>query len=394
MVVSRGALIRRLLLFEEVLIDSIRLTEVPAFVELFGVSGLERVLRSGCLRLKVEPITVAEIGSFGSVLDHEGRRTGSPLPPFSYAFSGIEMFDLDRYVKEWLDQAVAAVPDLGRKAERGLRCVLRDAIVAQHPEIAQRVADHLLDHLAREPDIAGRAVAMRLSKELGRDVTTSEFDLELQSGPGEVNVETDVVERFRLAADKGSEIVKGALLAIGALHQTLAEMQTYEAITGFQEEEATLFLQHASFLVRRDDPARQEGRFDRVLELQGLPDVHDAVAKHSLNAKALLKLRDSDECREFRRWLRTIDNETDAELQERFDSVRERFAKVVHSPRTRAVRFVVSTMVDLIPGSKLVTKVTSTAMSAADQFLFDRVLSRPGPATFLGRTYASLFRDS
>ena len=56
--VDIGALVRRLILFDRVIIKSVRLRELPALVKAFGKTGLQDLLASGLLKLSYEPIGI------------------------------------------------------------------------------------------------------------------------------------------------------------------------------------------------------------------------------------------------------------------------------------------------------------------------------------------------
>jgi len=173
---------------------------------------------------------------------------------------------------------------------------------------------------------------------------------------------------------------------MAGLTQRINLMQEFNAVTGFQDDELPLLDARLSFLSRALDPTEDERRFDRVVLLAGLPDLHQLAP--GIDVDKLLKLRASRDWTEFRSWLRQIDTETDSEIEARFTDVRAQAAAAMQSTRGRAVRFVVTLaagFLGLIPG---------LAVSTGDAFLVDRLLGRPGPAVFLGRSYPSIFRES
>src|SRR5262249_53359637 len=132
------------------------------------------------------------------------------------------------------------------------------------------------------------------------------------------------------------------------------------------------------------DPDRQEERLTRVLELANLPDPE--TAEGTVNVERLLAARRREEVVEFRHWLRTLDAATDEEIRERVNSVRERISEAVYSPTGKAVRFAATAAADVLPFGGLV-------VGALDEFVLEKVLLEPGPVSFLGSTYRSLFES-
>jgi hypothetical protein len=128
----------------------------------------------------------------------------------------------------------------------------------------------------------------------------------------------------------------------------------------------------------------QEERLTRVLELANLPDPE--TVEGTVNIERLLAARQHDEIVEFRHWLRTLDAATDDEIRERVNSVRERISEAVYSPAGRAVRFAATAAADLLPFGGIVA-------GALDEFVLEKVIAEPGPVSFLGSTYRSLFEN-
>jgi hypothetical protein len=142
-----------------------------------------------------------------------------------------------------------------------------------------------------------------------------------------------------------------------------------------------------TFLLNEVNPDAQEQRFDRVLALAGLPDPETAGG--TVDVEKLIEIRDTTEIREFRHWLRTLDEATDSEIAERVNSVKARVSEAVRSEAGKTVRFVATTGVGFIP---IVGPIAGIALGAADQFLLEKLLPEPGPVSFIGSTYRSLFR--
>jgi hypothetical protein len=138
------------------------------------------------------------------------------------------------------------------------------------------------------------------------------------------------------------------------------------------------------------DPEAQEGRLRRITSIGGLPGLDDLPAHQRIDINKLLKLRDSTECQELRRWLRQVDGETDEQMDERFKDVREKLASITHSRTGKTIRFLVDNGVGAIP---VVGIAAGPAATLLDKFIVDKLIGEPGPISFLGHAYPSIFMD-
>ena len=108
------------------------------------------------------------------------------------------------------------------------------------------------------------------------------------------------------------------------------------------------------------------------------------TAEGTVNVARLLEAREHGDLVEFRQWLRTLDAATDDEIRERVNGVTARVARAFHGPTGKAVRFAATAAADLVPFG-------GVALGAIDEFVLEKVVPEPGPVSFLGSTYRSLF---
>lgn len=202
---------------------------------------------------------------------------------------------------------------------------------------------------------------------------------------------TALGEKQELPAEQQHRLVERGILEVAGMNQRIHLMKSFGAVTGFQADEVPLFEKKLSVLLSQVDPDAQERRFDRVATLAGLPGFDGWPAGATVDVDRLLNLRDAPECREIRQWIRNVDTETDEQIKAQFDSVREQVVSMLGSPCGKAMRFLVATVVGLIPS---VGAVAGPLLSAGDTFLLEKVIGKPGPATILGRNYRSIFRES
>jgi hypothetical protein len=58
-----GALIRRLILFEEVIIDSYGMRELPSLIRALGPEQFVELLKSGAVRIRADGWVLGEVGN-------------------------------------------------------------------------------------------------------------------------------------------------------------------------------------------------------------------------------------------------------------------------------------------------------------------------------------------
>jgi hypothetical protein len=123
--------------------------------------------------------------------------------------------------------------------------------------------------------------------------------------------------------------------------------------------------------------------------LKGLPVPE--YGSSVVNVKALLKLRESDECRSFKQWLSGSETLSEKELRERVSGFGRQIQQVVHSRVGKAVRFVISNGLGLIPPP---VGLVGVALGAVDTFLLEKLMPKDAVISFLSESYPSLFTSS
>lgn len=373
-------LVHRLVLFEEVLLDSIRLKEIPALVRAFGPDGLELLLETGALRIACEALT---LGQTGQLVALQSRVEKGLLPLGSYSFALVQYHDRREYLHGCLQEVHRAE---GLSLKRAIR--LKRNLVARilpTPDVAG-VEAALIHDVVGNRNLVQRALQMALARERNVEIPAPDLRVAVhQLDESDIRVETNLQPLLSLDLPAEHEIVMRALLGVGGLNLRIANMQAREAVAALDEDELPLLDDKLSFLVRDVLPNEQERRFERVISLTDLVEP-DLTEPRSVNVERLLDIRSSAEVREFRHWLRSSDGLSDDALKELLPGVRERLATAVRGRAGRAARFAVSTGAGLAAGD-----VSGTGVGAIDSFLLDRLLPRPGPLAWLSLTYPSVF---
>lgn len=375
-----GALVRRLILFEQVVIDSYAMRELPYLIDAIGTDAFTDLLESGAVRLRVDGWTFGETGN-GGLVPGWGQ---SPLPPLHYALSPLVPADRKHHVSLCLGEIRDMTLD--KRTSQKVRLAIVDSLVTFPEDAGRKSLEALPRDLTRNLDLVYNATARALSEKLAHEVADDAFEIRISQIDEHVfAADTDIGARFGLDETETDAVVQSALLSIGGLNQRLEEIEAYRAIIGFKESELSLVQDKLRFLVNEVSPDAQEERFDRVVTLAGLPDPE--TAEGTVDIGRLLEVRESEEIREFRRWLRTLDQATDDEIRDRLQSVSTKVAGAVRGDVGKAARFIATSGVSFVP---VVGPIAGIALGAADQFLLEKLLPQPGPISFIGRSYRSI----
>ena len=371
-----GSLLRRLLLFNTVIIQSVGLQEIAFLVRTFGKTGLSELVDSGVLRV------VCEWQGLITDVHQNGIRQ---LPPFHFSFGRYDIGERDKKLREGLI-SLQGVPGL-RNAERAaLEEKILAKLVRPQPDYGEQLLAQADFDIRNNTPALKAAIAQELTAQLG---TAGSFKAVVTETESRVfRIDTDLSEQFGLAPERTHPILGAAVAAVGRLDQRIADMQAYSAITGFTESEAPLLFGRFAGIVSPSNPSAIEGQFVRVLSLAGLPDY---VQDRRIDVDRLLKVREDDECREFREWLAGSLEATDEQITEMVKGVRNKVGTLLHGAAGKLFKFAAITALSIIPGpTGLVLGATAGGL---DTFLMDKVFPNSGIVAFLSRTYPSLFES-
>jgi hypothetical protein len=373
-----GALVRRLILFEEVVIDSYGMRELPAIVNALGPGQFIELLGSGAVRIRADGWVLGEIGNDAASLGRD-----EPLPPLSFALGAL--VPAAEHREKNISRALGEIRamKLEVKTSKRVRHAILDALTPLPENPGRLTLEQVPADLTMRLDLVQAATDSALREYGNRDPEGTKYSVQLHQESEDVfRADTDIGQKFALDLDEVDRVLERVVLAVGALNERFETMEAYNAVSGLRESELLLLDAKLASVLQQVDPDRQEERLTRVLELANLPD--PGTAEGTVNVERLLAARTHEEAVEFRQWLRTLDAATDEEIREQVNNLRERISEAVYSPTGKAVRFAATAAADLLPLGGLVA-------GALDEFVLEKVLPEPGPVSFLGSTYRSLF---
>ena len=299
--VDIGALIRRLILFDRVVVKSFRLHELPILVRTFGKVGILELLGSGALKLSCE---------FTSIITdiHRNGVRSEPLEHFTFGI--VTAADRDGLLRNELSKLQSA---------SGLKNNERSAIEQAIWDSLARPPETFGTDLLRQIDIDLRANTPALRAAILKQLATDFNRSDLAGRQIEINVEeprervfhvkSGIAREFAKSPEETHRLLQKSVTALVNLEQRLSEMAAYSALTGFRESEAPLLFGKLAGIISPQNPKIAEEQFERVIEVADVPDFKPG---QRIDVEKLMKIRDSAECRDFRMWLSTAADISDS----------------------------------------------------------------------------------
>ena len=171
---------------------------------------------------------------------------------------------------------------------------------------------------------------------------------------------------------------------------SVLKMKIYSALSGFTDIDIPIFGEKLSFLASVIRPEIDEERFQRVIELIGLPQFKNRNSIQ-INAKKLLETRNLAEALEFRKWLTTTDGMSDKEIIQQVRSLSKTIGRIIGGDMGKNIRFLVTNGIGIIP---VIGSAISLSLSTLDHFLIDKIFPRSGVTAFIDEKYPSIFEKT
>jgi len=374
--IQLGSLVQRLLLFDRVVLRSYRLREMPFLVRAFGISGFRELLNLGILKIACPFTTVISGMAINGV---------PTLPPFHFSFATASIQDPEGGMNHEL-RRLQGVPGLKNVERTVLEEKILSSVCKPSGDYASRVLSQIESDMRGNLPILTAAFDYQLKRKFGQDVPPVHLHVE-ETDPRIFHIVSDGLTSSGMEHAETQQMMELATRAVGAANQRLADMQEYASITGFADDEAPILFGKLSGIMGSLNPRPLEENFKRVITLTGLPDFGNRTR---VDLEKLLKVRESSECQEFRKWLANLNELSDDQITEVVREFRSKIGTLLQSGVGKVFRFVVAAGIGAIPGAGI---ALGPALGAVDMFLLERLFPRPGYLAFLTQTYPSLFKE-
>jgi hypothetical protein len=394
-VVDAGALIERLILFDEYTIHSRNLMEIPHLVREFGAIPVARLISEEDVRVSVDKSAIGIMKDSGSPPDYRRILVGAihlKQPDSSKA----DLDELNKRLKDIESDGRTKIMDSIENAF----VFTGDGYTRQMGadfNLAVEEKGRLYPHVEAALHRLGAArvgKAYSIAIEVGETITEGR----LQGTP--LHVDTDIGERLGLPEESVRRVVHEAVMSLGGEVTRVSEMREYEAITGYRSEDVPLFGAHLGFAVKDKIPDVAVENLYTVVDVAGIPNFRDPEILQALSLDMLIEIRQSEEARAFRKWIWEAGNLKPEEIQEALDhysnSLFNKLGLALQTPGGRTIRWVVAMVVGL--ATSLTTGIPGggAGTSTIDRFLVENISKRAtsSPLAFIEEQYPRLFERS
>jgi hypothetical protein len=370
--VDLGAFVRRVLLSDTYILQSVWLEDVALLAGVFGPGGLTQLFQAGALKIYCESYAVGETGRMRADLNFPDNNKRLPLG--SYSFSVLRVTDQDKKIEN-------ALVNLGAEGEEASRHLVSISLT----DFSAQVFEGFYGDLRHNQSVVKAAIANELRKQ-GIKPKRLQTLIE-ETDPEDFRVETNIVSEYGMSGERAHQIVLRALMALSGLDQRFAEMKTHSALCGITEADRPLLQGKFSMVASLVDSSNHERRFERVLSIAGMPN--PVIGDTNIDVEKLLKVRESDECRAFRDWLASTDSLSDKELKERISGMTSKIRQALNSKLGKGIRFLISNGLSFAGPAGV---VAGPLASVIDAFILERLAPKDAILSFLIEGYPSLLK--
>ena len=377
------ALIKRLSLFETYIIDSKNLQEIPFLIRTFGFDGLIEIFKAGFLKLNSLVMTT---GSLGPTLFVGEAPTDKTRPLFHYSFAKVNTGDMHHNLNLAF-QRIEPEMDLSSRQYVRLRRTIYSAL--EKPlDKELGTLDSTKNDLLHSPKLLLLALSIATQKHLNIKIDQQAIDVELEyDSENDFHVKSNLGKLLSVEPQKTHKIIETACLAIAKRNDRIGQMQNFSALSGFKDIEVPVFGEKLAFLATELKTETDEKRFQRVIELVGLPQIDNKIHL-KINARTLIKIRETTEAKEFRYWLAKMDGLSELEIQKQVHSVSNTIGSLVGGKAGKNIRFLITNGIGFVP---VIGPIISTPLSLLDHFVLDKIFPRSGVTAFIDEMYPSIF---
>jgi hypothetical protein len=367
--------IKGILLFDTFVLESMRLREFPHLIERFGVDGVCSLLSTGSVELVAEAVSIGEI-------------TGSQRPHTNvFKCNVIRMSSQKEYVHRCLE-VVRELEGLSKRENQAVRKAIATAVKDTPADYRCKSLRQMNHFLEFNPAMIAPALSAAAARWEGATLSKDRFSIRTEPrGDDRFFVDFEHPDARSLSSEQKQNIIRRGILGSVDLDVRFEAMERHRAVPVISPDDIALVDDRMSLLLSNLPSSGQLQRFERLERIIEFPDLSGAIESGKLDFERLLKIRDSDECREFRRWLVNMDGKSDAEISELFTSIRARIASGLGTGTGKAIRFLATNALGLIDAG------TGLLSGAVDTFLLNKVFPNRGPLVFVNTLYPSVFRD-
>lgn len=374
-----NTILEDLLLNDEIIIDSLRFAEISELIKIIGIDSTFELFNNGYIKVLLDPMD----GAFRNVNSAE-----QPLQPNEYNFIVFRMGDYREYIHNAFQNLETLLGQGGKKF------IKLKGLIAQNLLKYDDTADNVLLEQTKIDLSDGEFPLQNLEYVLQQEriKVDENFRNKIRAtidwkSANMFITENNLTEIANLDDSKAREIIQKTIFGISSYNKKILEMRAFDTRNEFKENEMFVLNNKLDTLSNINSSSKDKVALNRVLSLKNIPQINLSKGA-SIDIQKFVKIKNSKECKEFREWLRTInDRTTDEEILSYINSFKGKLANFYNSTSSKTIRFLANTAVGLLSAP------ASIGLGALDTFLLEKILPENGIVSFVNNKIPSIFRD-
>jgi len=372
-----STIIEKLILFENLTLESHRLSEIPVLINSIGYESTIALLDCGDFVIHSDRIV---LGSWNKeLLKLVERFKFRPMK-----FEAKKSFEKDiSNLRGKCDLSLKEFKKLEEKLDSVVNYYSGDTLTEFHKSV--------IEDFKTSGNYLIEAIKIKIAERLNVNIPNEEIQAKIHYLDKELfKIESNLKNLLDIDRSTEYEIVTDACFGVGRVNEKILQMSTYNSTTGFQPDEVSIFQEKIKFLENQFDTTKNTEQLQRVINLAGFPSIEEKYATEGLNLEHLLEIRKEDEVVNFRNWLYSTEYISDEKLEDMLNNLKVKLSKVLDTGWGKSLKFIFSTGLGAMPG---VGQVVGAGYSLIDTFVLESLLSQPGAITFISRQYPTIFED-
>ncbi len=378
-----GDFIENLLMFDCFIVESIRIKELPALVRILGFEGVRDLIKNGHLKINCQVVTTAQTGQIS--LDP----SKPSLPNGSYEFSVMVSSNQKDYIHKCFD-VVNDIAELKGKQKIKIKEIISSSFLDFPKESIREYMTQLQTDILHKQVVITSAISFLITREYGQNIDIEMIKLYVEYlGDDRYKIISNLKELINISDQEEHKIIERAILTVSGSNQRISQMKAFNCISSFRDEDLPIIKSKFDFISQNIISSDAILALRKVMKINNLPNFGSVDLFKQLDIDKLLKLRDSDECKLFRRLIWSLSNSTEQEILEIINEYRNRVGQYLRTPIGKTIRFLTGTGTGFIPGFG---GAISATFGLLDSFVLERMFPVNGAIVFLDNKLPSIIK--
>jgi hypothetical protein len=341
-----GHFLQCLFLFDVVCIDSIRLKEVPRLIEILGYKNFRLLIENHSVEFYCDPCTTINLNETrGAKRKLEGG--------FAFKTGAIDIADRKLYIHHCLTSLLPVANQLKKREYQSFKLLMAENI-HQRPrgKVGGNEAAMLNEDLEKHHFLVENTIKRKAKNKFQELSPTSINQIEIsieKRGEDNYAIANNLIKIIpSLTPEIEFDLLNRSILEIAGLEKALFLRRELGMPVQIEEKQSDLIEWKCRDLARFVTGDRKIEKFQKILQVKGLPLFEDALKTGQLNIDKFLDIRKSDEALAFRQMFFSDENIDPEELCRKAEEKINKLKLVIDSTKAKIIRFSAATGIGIV----------------------------------------------